>query len=661
VTGVAIWLASRAHGGVQAHWPKVLAALLIGVGAPVQVAGGWAAQATRPWWLLSAGVTVCLGTLLSLLPTPLSRRVWGIPVPVDSFTGREAEIDKVRALLTRAPAGESVSVVALTGLPGVGKSQVARAYGAQFRRQYRYGWQLPAVSPEAMRPTLGLIAQQLSPTGAISADTGQLPLDGLLAQVHQALATRRRWLLVFDNAAGASQLLPFLPSAGRGHVLITTRDARWPEQAAPRQVQHLPVALLTLEAAIDLLVTRSRDPDQQAAKALAEELGRLPLALEQAAIYVAGHDEITLAAYADRVRDRVREYREELLAKGEPLGHETVAVTFSLVMEQLTDQAPAAAQLLTLCAFLAPDQLPIRLLCSAPTRLPDPLATSAADLFGYAETLEALTHASLLIPVGPDDAADLHRLLHQLVRQRLPSEHKIAWATRALELLAALLPGPVDDPDHQSRFTQLLPHLQASGEFAIQYSVTSQTGAALLARTAGHLYQRDDLLGARELYEQALAMRRRIYGEDVDHPEIASSLHNLAVVLSGLGELRQARELYEQALAMQQRIYGQDADHPAIADTLNNLAGVLDDLGELRQARELYEQALAMQRRIYGQDADHPAIADTLNNLAAVLRNVGDRPAAAAMARQAAAVQRRLDRHQWVVPPDPEPGDPDLT
>jgi hypothetical protein len=337
VTGVAIWLASRAQGGLRAHWPKVLAALLIGVGAPVQVAGGWAAQATRPWWLLSAGATVCLGTLLSLLPTPLSRRVWQIPAPVHSFLGRGAEIDQIHALLARAPAGEWVSVVVLTGLPGVGKSQLARAYAARFRRQYRYGWQISAASPEAMRPTLVLIIRQLSPSGAIPADTDQLPLDDLLAQVYEALARQRRWLLIFDNAASPSQLLPFLPSAGRGHVLLTTRDAHWPERAAPRQVRHLPVALLTPEAATDLLVTRSGDPDRQAATALAEELDRLPLALEQAAVFVAGLPEITLATYADGFRDRVQEYREYLLAEGEPLEHETVAVTFGLVLEQLTD------------------------------------------------------------------------------------------------------------------------------------------------------------------------------------------------------------------------------------------------------------------------------------------------------------------------------------
>jgi NB-ARC domain len=457
---------------------------------------------------LSAGATVFLGTLLSLLPTPLSRRMWQIPAPVRSLTGRGAEIDQVHALLIRAPAGESVSVVVLTGLPGVGKTQLARAYAARFRRRYRYGWQLASASPEAMRPTLALIMRKLSPTGTIPADTGQLLLDDLLAQVHQALARQRRWLLVFDSAASPSQLLPFLPSAGRGHVLITTRDAHWHERAAPRQVRHLPVALLTPEAATDLLVTRSGDPDRQAARALAEELDRLPLALEQAAVYVAGRPEITLATYADGFRDRVHEYREQLLAQGEPLEHETVAVTFGLVLEQLTDQAPAATQLLTLCAFLAPDQLPIRLLCSAPTRLPDPLATAAADPFGYAETLEALTRASLLIPVGPNDTADLHRLLHQVVRQRLPSEHKSVWAARALDLLAELLPDPLDDPDQQSRFTQLLPHLQAARKYATQYQVISQTGAALLARGANQLYQQDDLLGARELCEQALVARQ---------------------------------------------------------------------------------------------------------------------------------------------------------
>ena len=130
VAGGAMAVASRADGGLRAHWPKVLAALLLGVGAPVQVAAGWGAESA--WWLLAAGVPVALGTLLSLLPTPLARRVWTILPPFESFTGRDSDIDALHALVA-SPSADTVRVAVLTGQPGVGKTQLARAYGCRRR------------------------------------------------------------------------------------------------------------------------------------------------------------------------------------------------------------------------------------------------------------------------------------------------------------------------------------------------------------------------------------------------------------------------------------------------------------------------------------------------------------------------------------------------
>jgi hypothetical protein len=118
------------------------------------------------------------------------------------------------------------------------------------------------------------------------------------------------------------------------------------------------VPVLDLAAAVGFLVNRTGDPDERAAADLAGKLGGLPLALEQAAAYIQVSG-ITLGAYLALFRDR----RADLLARGQAAGHPAdVAATLGLAASRLADEAPAAAGLLRLLAFLAPEPVPLALL-----------------------------------------------------------------------------------------------------------------------------------------------------------------------------------------------------------------------------------------------------------------------------------------------------------
>ena len=133
------------------------------------------------------------------------------------------------------------------------------------------------------------------------------------------------WLLVFDNAPDRGSVAPFVPPAGRGRVLITSRNQIWP----PGQALDVPV--LDPQVAAEFLTGRTGDADRRAALELAGELGGLPLALEQAAAYVQATGD-SLAGYLAAFRQR----RPDLLARGEPTGYpRTVATTWRLAFEDL--------------------------------------------------------------------------------------------------------------------------------------------------------------------------------------------------------------------------------------------------------------------------------------------------------------------------------------
>jgi hypothetical protein len=239
--------------------------------------------------------------------------------------------------------GGGPRMAALYGLGGAGKTSVALEYAYRQLGEVGVAWQLPAENPTVLAAGFGELAAQLD-----AADRGDP-----VASVHSVLvASPEPSLLMFDNAPDRASVAPWVPPAGPGLVLITSRNQIWP----PGQALEVPV--LDSEVAAEFLIGRTGDPDRRAALDLADVLGGLPLALEQAAAYVQASGD-SLAGYLALFLQR----RPDLLGRGEPTGYvETVATTWKLAFEDLQQAAPCAAGLLRLLAFYAPEAIPVRLL-----------------------------------------------------------------------------------------------------------------------------------------------------------------------------------------------------------------------------------------------------------------------------------------------------------
>ena len=196
----------------------------------------------------------------------------------------------------------------------------------------------------------------------LAAQLGALDLVDVrdpVAAVHAVLArSQSGWLVVFDNAPDLASVEAFLPPAGPGRVLLTSQSQHWPSGWAVQ------VPVLDPAVAAGFLTAGSGDVDQGAALELAAELGGLPLALEQAAAYMQATG-TSLARYLRLFRVR----QADLLARGEAAGHrEHVAATLGLALSRLGKDAPAAAGLMRLLAFLAPEPVPLGLLLAEDER-----------------------------------------------------------------------------------------------------------------------------------------------------------------------------------------------------------------------------------------------------------------------------------------------------
>jgi hypothetical protein len=326
-----------------------------------------------------------------------------VPARNPNFTGRDAELAAVRAALA---GGARATVQALRGMGGVGKTQLAAEFAYARAGDYDLVYWIAAEEPATIPDQFAALAAQLGLEAA--ADP-----EALREQVHARLREVPGWLLVFDNADEADDILSWLPGGPLppgipGHVIVTTRRGGF---SALGRVLELDV--ISLPSAVALLRARVLDLAEDVAREIAGELGRLPLALEQAAAYL-DRSAMPAGDYLGLLRRRAA----DLYARGRVSGrHETIATLWDITLERVSGEDPAAVLLLELCAYLAPEPVPLDLFTKHAGSLPAPLSAAAADELAFGEVIGTLVDYSLAkrTPAG----LQLHRLVQGVIRARL--------------------------------------------------------------------------------------------------------------------------------------------------------------------------------------------------------------------------------------------------
>ncbi len=542
-----------------------------------------------------------------------------VPISVPRyFLGRDHHLAAIdRALKSDQ---EHVAAVALHGLRGVGKTTLAAAYAERQLGDYRATWWIKAETEATMRADLvGLgvrlqwVAADEKEEFAVAAVLEQLRYDG------------EGILLIYDNAISVDELRRYLPRSGAARVIVTSNSPNWREIAVPLEIRIWPN-----EIGADYLIARSgRSTERDAALALSEALGGLPLAHEQAAAYCERLG-ISLADYLTRFgampvslldtgRDAPADYYD----------HMTVAKTFSLAIDEAAKLHPAVEQLIVYAALLAPEPIPLFLFSEAREHFGEPLASSLAG-DGLDEAVAVLRAFALIDresiaderdPSITTDCIRLHRLVRQVAAARRTEEELEAERRKLVEVMVAVYPGGVfNDPKtwpQARRLDALAVALVANDVPLPEGADTVQS--VLLNRLAA--YRQGPLAAyavAQPLLERALAIREKTLGPD--HPGTARSLNNLGAVLQAQGDLEGARTLFERALAINEKVLGPESTHTATA--LNNLAALLYESGDYQGARSLFERALAINEKVLGPDDIDVAMG--FNNLGGLLRILGD-------------------------------------
>ncbi|MBI5305052.1 MAG: toll/interleukin-1 receptor domain-containing protein [Chloroflexi bacterium] len=539
--------------------------------------------------------------------------VWNVKPRNPNFTGRETELAQLHNAL--AATLTAALTQAIHGLGGVGKTQMAIEYAYRHAPEYDLVWWLRAETTMTLAADFAALAQPLNLPEKDERDQ-RIVMDAVRAHLRQT----QRWLLIFDNANAPEDVRDFLPPGG-GHVLITSRHSAWRALAAPLTVKPLPrddaIAFLIKRSGLSPLSAKQTGEGRGGGDAgkLADALGCLPLALTQAAAYI----EASGTTFADYLRI-FETHRAELLRDPKFKPHDypdTVATTWTISFNAVAAESPAALTLMNLCAFFAPDEIPLDILVGATHASPLP-----NDEYALANALIALRKYSLVEKT--DMTIAVHRLVQAIVRERMTDDERKMFADTAVRIVDDAFPGGdiSTDLDSWQDCARLLTHALAASDFAARLNTTPEATGRLFNQAALYLRTRAQLAEAKQLFERALAIDKATLGPN--HPNVATAVNNLGSALIDLGDLPAARQCFERALAIDVAVFG--PNHPNVARDVNNLGMVLKDLGDLPAARQRFERALAIDEAIFGPN--HPDIATVVNNLGGVNYDLGDLPAA---------------------------------
>ncbi len=543
------------------------------------------------------------------------RLVGPLPPRNPYFTGRNELLDSLRGSLD----GKITVLLPhpLHGLGGEGKSQLAVEYAHRFMDDYDLIWWIPAEQMTVARSSLVNLARRLEIPESEST-------RGLVDNLLHALRTdpaRPRWLLIFDNAQNPQDLLPALPVDGRTSeegplqvslpsvsVLITSRDRSWED------VTGNTVNVDVFERPESIRYLRRRVPrlSEDEADQLAERVGDLPLAVEQAAAWQ--------SASGRTVEQYIELFDQLLLADPrEPLPENFpahLAASLSLGLDRLHEENPQAGLLFEFWAFFSPEPVTVELLSSGRAAdLSDPLKELFADEKSLREIMRLIDRFELARFDPEGDSLQVHRLVRTMLKTRIPAGERPRVRAQVHSILVNATPAvPADDETTWRQRSLITPHVLASG---IVNAATVEARNVALDQ-AQYLYLSGDFVGSRLIADFALTRWRNEHGpDDVLALDAARTLAN---ALRALGETSMAADLSRETLERAERKY--EAGNLTILFTALGYGADLKYLGQFEEAYDLDRRTwLHMTRRFGDDNAENTLVA--AGNVSVDLRLLG--------------------------------------
>ncbi len=555
-----------------------------------------------------------------------------------NFVGRQHELSRLRERLQKPGV---VAISAVSGMGGVGKTELATQYVRKHQADYPGGicWlnaresDLAAKIVQFAQLYMNLEVPQKDLRGNLLSLTEQVKWCWQNWQPPEGLA-----LVVLDDITDLGSCREFLPTADRLRVLMTTRLRN-----LDTNIEEISLDVLSPEEALQLLTKlvgeRQVQKEEETAKQLCEWLGYLPLGLELVGRYLAKKPpHWTLAKMLQQLKQQrlkneaINPNRKQLQStlSTAQLG---VLDAFELSWDELAAVTKGVGELLSL---FAPDIFAWEWVESATGKL-------NWDATAVATAVEQLYQRHLIQWVEDktgdrDDGYKIHPLIREFLQAKQAASEQIDQLKRAFAKTLIAIAQEIPQSPTQEKIKSVkdaIPHLTEVAQNLTD--AVSEENLPWVFTGLGRFYEGQGLYAlAKPWYEQCVSVVQSRLGEQ--HPDVASSYNNLAELYRSQGRYTEAEPLLIKALELRQRLLGEQ--HPHVAQSYNNLAALYDSQGRYTEAEPLYIKALELRQRLLGEQ--HPDVAASYNNLAALYYSQGRYTDAESLLIKALELSRRL-------------------
>lgn len=574
--------------------------------------------------------------------------------------------------------------LALHGLGGIGKTQIALEYAYLHKSEYDHVYWITAATQTTLFSGFQEIATQ---TNCISKAANLKPSDAA-SEVLSWLTQQAKWLLVLDNLDDLSVIDGYLPDLSTGHILITTRDQHYDQIPA----EGLEIGPLEFDDAVSLLLLRSStilnsmahdDRDSEninlVIREIVQELGLLPLAIEQAAGYIRETSKDIFKFLASYRQNR-KAHNARISKANRNYYSKSVATTWRLSFQSIEESNPDASRLLQLLAFLNPDGVLLEFLEAGVEGLEHELREIVGNRDQLFEALGELERFSLIGRQGSHtngQRVTVHRLVQSVIKDEMPSELYDRMIHTVISLCNSAFPqwhnwdqvllrrsrlyedqvvGPISDvpPIADDSLGCLLVRIglflredgkyQQSNEVFVKalrvYELNGRNEVELsnvMAMLAWCYVYQGIYQKAIELEEQVIVETRlRILGNE--HPDTLESTADLARMYRTIGQYAKAVELKSHVLSVRKKLYGEEHDDTLMA--MAYLAHSYRDKGEFEKAVGLEEKVLEVRMRM--SDPEHPTTLQAMAHLGTTYYCQGRYREAAELQEKALEVEIRV-------------------
>ncbi|KAF5235111.1 hypothetical protein FAUST_7283 [Fusarium austroamericanum] len=531
-----------------------------------------------------------------------------------AFVGREDVIMKIREC--EKAADNNHNRMALTGLGGVGKSQIAIEHAYRVRESAPQTWVFWIHAANAARFEQGYrdIADRAEIPGR------EDPKADILNIVYNWLCSEKsgQWLMILDNAdddgSFFDQVKPlesYLAQTPNGRILITSRNKIAAINLVGSHRHILQVEPMDEEDALALLNTRVpfTECNKADAKALVWVLECIPLAITHAAAYIKARARMTVPNYlrlfkeseANQVRLLGKKELQDL-RRDNSIRHAVIATwQMSFTQIQRTDQS--AADLLALMSMFDRQGIPISLL------------RSGASQLDIDDALEPLLDFSLVREEIGKQSVGMHRLVQLAMRKWLETDRQLSqWTKESRKAMNVAFP----DGDYATwaDCQTLFPHAKEVISHGVGDEGDQLNQANVASKTGWFLYLRGEYKTAETMYQRALQARQKVLGPE--HPDTLASIGHLGLILESLGRYEEAELMHRRDLEGSEKVLG--PEHPDTLTGINNLGSALASLGRYEDAAVMHRRALEAREKVLGPE--HPDTLISVSHLGLTLASL---------------------------------------